>query len=220
MSTSSHAKNSLLETTLALPCASIAERCIDIRPDAHDDDVIALTQRLLAVSRFSSWALAGALFELLERKGESWLNVFCTANAIAPKLRRELLGVHTFYSPTHRTHALTYQHYRDAMLIVNDGKPKALQRATHHLAQAEAHGWSVSELRKHTRTATATQQPVEEQEVFASYQSVHDFARYARHELPTLASWSAERVDLVLADLADGIELIDRLRELRRLRKP
>lgn len=208
----------LLAETLAIPHARLEPRALIIDDAASDQEVVNVALRLVAVAGHSQWALASAMFTLLDRKGESWLNEFCCAAGIHPKVRRELLAVHTFYPRESRTHALTYQHYRDAMLIVNDGKPKALQRATRHLADAQANGWTVSELRKHTRTAEATEKPAPKQDEFASYEAVHAFARYARHELPSLSTWSAERVSVVLADLSDAIEFIDRLRAIKQLK--
>lgn len=209
---------SLLSQTLNLPHAQIAPRALSIDPNAADADLSTIAKRLIAVSEYSRWALASALATILKRKGERWLNEFCSNSGINPKLRRELLAVHAFYPPAQRTIPVTYYHYRDAMLIVSDGKPKPLQRALGCLALASTHHWSVSELRKHARGATATDKATPKQDEFVSYRAVHDVARYARHELPSLASWTKERIDVVLDDLSDSIELVDRLRELKRLK--
>lgn len=207
----------LLTDTIRLPHAEISPRLLVIDTTASDADLMAITRRLMAVAGYAQWALATALDALLTRKGETWLNDFCITCAIHPKLRRELLAVHAFYPAPKRTLDLSYHHYRDAMLIVNDGKPKALDRALASLTTAHNNGWSVGELRRHARQATATTHSthtVSIQQDFGAYECVHDFARYAHQELPRLATWSAERMALVLADLGDAPALIDQLRRL------
>lgn len=207
----------LLSDSLRLPHAEVSERQLRIDTTASDADLMVITRRLVAVAGYARWALATVLDALLTRKGETWLNEFCITCEIHPKFRRELLAVHTFYPESRRKLDLSYHHYRDAMLIVSDGKPKALDRALACLTTAHNNGWTVGELRRHTRLATATPQHGQAtaiQQGFGAYECVHDFARYAHQELPRLATWSAERVTLVLADMGDAPAFVDQLRRL------
>lgn len=208
----------LLTETIRLPHAEVSERKLLIDTTASDADLMGITRRLMAVAGYAQWALATALDALLTRKGETWLNDFCITCEIHPKLRRELLAVHAFYPAPKRALDLSYHHYRDAMLIVNDGKPKALDRALACLTTAHNNGWSVGELRRHSRQATRTEQQTPTngiQQDFGAYECVHDFARYAHQELPRLATWSAERVELVLTDLGDAVAFVEQLKRLQ-----
>ena len=210
----------LLEETIKLPRAKIEAHGLTIDTAASDDDLMAIVHRLVAVGRNSQWALATALFELLERRGESWLNQFCIASGVSPKLRRELLAVHNFYPPEKRLLSLTYGHYRDAMHLVSDGKPKPLERALDCLGKAFENDWDVPALRKYAKRTTATEahSAEERQGDFAAYAAVPAFSRFAKGELPRLSTWTKERIELVLTDLADGLEFVDRLRELAKLK--
>jgi hypothetical protein len=219
---------SLLPDTIHLPCAVIRDRALLIDPTATDDDVLHLASRLVSVAGYAHWALASALGELLMRrtrtdgaeKAESWLNEFCVAQGLKPKLRRELLAVHTFYPPDARTYDLTYEHYRDAMLISSDGHPKALPRALATLDLAHDNRWSVPELRRHARTANAVEpaQPAtHESATFDDYHAVSAFAQFVHAQLPVLASWEPERVRIVLSELHEVKEFVERLEALDRL---
>lgn len=233
---------SLLPDTIHLPRAVIRDRALLIDPNATDDDVLKLATRLVSVAGYAHWALAAALGELLMRKyraelsansnpdtqdakdkahaaAESWLNEFCIAQGLKPKLRRELLAVHTFYPPDARTFDLTYEHYRDAMLIASDGKPRSLPRALDTLASAHDARWSVSELRRHARTAASVEAPTPPAQtaLFDDYHAVEAFARFIHAALPRLASWTPDRIRLVHDELREVREFIDRLDALNRL---
>lgn len=218
----------LLPDTIHLPCAVIQDRALHISPDATDSDVLDLTTRLVSVAGYAHWALAAALGELLMRRtradgapaAESWLNEFCVAHGLKPKLRRELLAVHTFYPPDARTYDLTYEHYRDAMLIAADGKPRALPRALETLAAAHDARWSVSELRRHARASAAVETPTPpaQASAFDEYHAVEAFARFVHGSLPTLASWQPERIAIVRDELREVREFIDRLDALAGLK--
>lgn len=209
----------LAETLHLPPVAHMEDRVLTIDATASDADLINVTLRILAVAEHSQWALSSALHELHKRKGETWLNEFCASHRINPKLRRELIAVHTFYPPEKRQLGLTYGHYRDAMLAVNDGKPRALERASAHLQRAFDHSWSVSELRKAARAHEApTARPdAPEQPGLLAYQAVLDMARYAHAELPSMSRYTPARARLVLQDLGETIEFISRLQAIASL---
>ncbi len=226
---------SLLPEVIHLPSSpTIRDRALIIADSASDQEVLDLAIRLVSVSGFTQWALAAALGELLIRRtasdgpdaAEAFINDFCALHGLKPKLRRELLAVHTFYPPDTRVYDLTYEHYRDAMLIASDGRPKALARATATLARAHDAGWSVSDMRRHARAAAAieTPTPPTQSSAFDDYHAVSAFAAFVHASLPTLASWTPERIALIASELHEAREFLDRLDALARLtsnaRKP
>lgn len=225
----------LLADTIRLPCAQVHERTLEISASATDAEILELTHRLITVAGFAHWALAAALGELLMRKtaaigadaAESWLNQFCVTAGLKPKLRRELLAVHTFYPPAQRQHDLTYEHYRDAMLIASDGRPSALPRALATLAIAHDNNWTVSELRRHARAAAATEQTSAtytdatdfDAPTFEDFRAVETFARFVHAELPRLSAWTHERAAIVRDELCEVREFLDRLDGIAALRR-
>lgn len=215
----------LLETTLRIPGAHITRRDLVFDPGIATDALPAIGGRILAVRGYGKWALGAVLCEMRGRgvanAGETgdasgdWATHWADVNGVDPKERREIMGVYTFYPAASRTADLSWEHYREAMLGVCDGKPRALPRALDYLRLAEEQQLSVSGLRRHIRTAQATEQPTAKQTEIAEYSAVFDFRRYAAREVKQIESYTKERAELVLADIGDETcAFIDALRRI------
>jgi hypothetical protein len=146
-------------------------------------------------------------------KDETWAHEFSEAHDIDPKERREMLAIHTFYPPESRSIDLSYEHYKEAMLGIDDGKPDQLKRAVAYLESAVAHHWSHTGLRRHIRSSQATELPDTTQSEFNGYGAIFDFRRYIQHQSTT--PLTPERARLLLNDIGqETLDFIDRLRSL------
>lgn len=216
MSTTNNAQLSFLD----LPGCTLTRRSLAIPESLTDAQLPQVGAKLFSVRGCIKWAIASVLDEMVARKtklgkdpDETWANEFAEAHDLDPKERRELLAMHAFFPVASRTLDLSYEHYREAMLGIDDGKPSQLKRALAYLQTAEINHWSHTQLRRHIRASQATEAPDTSQTEFAGYGAVFDFRRYIQHEAEHPIT--PERARLLLQDIGqDTIDFIDRLREV------
>ncbi len=199
-------------------------RGLEFAPDITPRELTDIGHRLIAIRGYLKWALGSLFAEMIRRRnecrgrkdmpGETWAAQFAEAHKIDSKEFREVIGVCVFYANAEPFPSLSYEHHREAMWGVDDGQPRQLERAVAYLQEGARNGWGVGQLRRHMRSAGATE-PVEPQQMdLGEYGVVHEAGRWARHQLDALGSYSAERAALVLDDLEPVIQLVDRLRAL------
>jgi hypothetical protein len=224
----------LIEETLSLPKSAVqfTAHGLHITAEATDTQLIDIGNRLFAAKGYLRWALGSLFAAMLERKrddgvfSDEWLSEWTQAHHLDPKEKRELLGVFTFYrgafSDTQPGHAifdvggLTYEHYREAMWGVSDGKPAQLPRAIAYLKRArEGSGMSVTQLRRAIREEHATDHAEGKQAEFPSYGVVFEFRRFCARELDSVADYTPERARLIIADLGEStLSYLAALREI------
>ncbi len=185
-------------------------------PACTDTQLINVGHRLMAVRSYLKWSLGSLLAEMADRRtedAESWISDFCTAHALDPKDRREMVGVATFYRAATDLPPLSYEHCREAMWGAGGGAPGGLSRALGYLRIAHTDNLTYTQLRRLIRTQQAADTPPEpEQPNLSGYSIIFDFMRYARTQLPSVASYTPERAALILHDLGDALAFIDALR--------
>ncbi len=215
---------------LALPKAvlSFSPRGLVFADDATDAQILAVGHRLLAAKGYISWALGSLFAEMLKRRPSKagsltdrdmgWVSEFCDAHRLDAKLRRELIGVYLFYQAAPvDSPSLDYEYYRECYFgtwgMETGGR---LSKALGYLHRALDEGLSVTALRMLIRAEGRTTTPPAEDELnLAAYSAVFDFMRFAKHELPSVASYTPERARLILDDLgSDTIAYIDAVRSI------
>lgn len=205
-------------TFLELPGCTLTKRTLKIPEAIADAQLPVIGSKLLSVRGCLKWAIGSVLSEMVSRKtppnkdpDETWAIEFADAHDIDPKERREILAIHTFYPPPHRTIELSYEHYKEAMLGIGDGKPKQLQRALAYLQTASLNHWTHTQLRRHIRSSQSIEQPDSTQSEFEGYSVIFDFRRYIQHE--STHPITPDRARLLLQDI--GLETLDFLDRLR-----
>ncbi len=180
---------------------------------ATDEDVLEIGRRIFAIRGQTKWMLGSLFAEMMKRRPAEagstqdydvgWAAEFAAAHDLDPKERREMMGVFTFYAPCESTPGpLSYEHHREAMWGVNDGRPQQLTRALAFLTRAASEGLSVTQLRMLIREqGRTTTTPAPDQLDLASYSVVFDFMRYAKRELQAVHTYTPERARMVLHDL-------------------
>ena len=201
-----------------LPGVQFTRNSLVFAAQLADEAIPEIGRRIHLIRGFSKWAMGAVLAEMIRRRDadETWANEFTAAIQMDPKERREILGVHTFFPPPARTINLSYEHYREAMWGVADGKPEALRRALDYLRRARDGDWSLSQLRLTIRREQATEQPDAPTQAdldLARYGAVFTFRAFAAAELPNAATLTPERAQMILSDLGDAPKYIDALRE-------
>lgn len=207
-------------TFLDLPGCTLTKRTLAFPAALPDAQLPQVGSRLLAIRGCIKWALGSLLSEMTTRRttdprnpDETWTNEFAEAHDIDPKERREIIAIHTFFPPDSRTHDLTYEHYKEAMLGVGDGRPNMLKRALAYLQTAAINHWSHTELRRHIRSAQAAESPDTMQTEFTGYGAIFDFRRYMQKEAGHPIT--PERAKLLLNDIGpDTLRFIDELRTI------
>lgn len=207
-------------TFLDLPGCTLTKRTLEIPLSITDAQLPIVGSKLLSVRGCLKWAIGSVLSEMVTRKtppgkdpDETWANEFAEAHDIDPKERREILALHTFYPPHTRTLDLSYEHYKEAMLGIDDGKPKQLPRALAYLQTAALNHWSHTQLRRHIRSSQSTESPDTTPPQFQGYGIVFDFRRYIQHE--SAHPITPERARLLLNDIGeDTLQFIDTLRSM------
>lgn len=206
-------------TFLDLPGCTLTKRSLAIPSTLTDAQLPAVGAKLLSVRGCLKWAIGSVLSEMISRKStqkqtdETWATEFAEAHDIDPKERRELLAIHLFYPSDSRTIDLSYEHYKEAMLGIDDGKPNQLKRALAYLQTAALNHWSHTQLRRHIRSSQAQEFPDTTQTHFQGYGAVFDFRRYIQHE--SQHPITPERARLLLQDIGeDTLSFLDTLRSL------
>jgi hypothetical protein len=211
----------LVQRTIQVPGAQLNLRGLVIDNDITHDQLLRVGSHLGAVSGVLQWAWADYLCALSDHTcggadDAETLCTYCDQHAIPSKTRRELTLLGRFYAQGDRLIPLPYEYYREAFLMTRGAKPKALK----YLATADADQMGLGEFRRHIRKAEADPSAPARQSVFADYTVVFDFCKFAKAQLETeIENYSAERAIAILADLADGIAFIEKLREISKSEK-
>lgn len=219
-----HTQLQLLESSIRLPQVTIERRGLSIPKKLATETLPQIGQKMLAIRNWLKWGFASLFTEMTARelkeakpdtKSDSApetdrVSEFCDAAGIDPKEKRELLAIHAFYPPKHRIIDLSYEHYREAMWGVDDGKPQMLHRALAFLRLAKDNDWSVTELRRHIRKegATETPEPRERQTEFSGYGAVFDICRWAAKEIEHVDSMEPEAAQQILTDLGPNLPIL------------
>jgi hypothetical protein len=223
---------SLVAESFILPKAGLAQfapRGLSIAPHASEADLLDIGHRVFAVRGQLKWMIGSLFAAMIEARdkqraalpthaqntidaGHSWVSSFADAHLLDPKERRELLGVYLFFRDFKDPPALSFDHYKEVMWGVDDGKPNAKERGASFLTHAQVHGLTVTELRRHIRASQATHQPEPKQLEMAHYSAVFEAMRFAKRELPLVQSYTLERCALILEDLGDTPAYVDALR--------
>jgi len=225
---------SLVAESFILPKSGLAQfapRGLSIAPHASEADLLDIGHRVFAVRGQIKWMLGSLFAAMIEARdakrnalpahaqntieaGHAWVSAFADAHHLDPKERRELVGVHLFFRDFKDPPPLSFDHYKEVMWGVDDGKPDAKGRGASFLAHAHTHSLTVTELRRHIRASQATHHPEPKQLEMAHYSAVFEAMRFAKRELPLLSSYDSERAALILSDLGDMPAYIDGLRAI------
>lgn len=201
--------------TLSLPGLEIAPRNLTLLPDTTDAQLIHASTQLTTLTDYGNWGLASVLSALQTRKGDDWLSAHCEAIGLPAKKRRELLIVHTFY--VERPYNLSYDHYREALLLTPPTAKNRLKHALESLKTASSQSLKLGPFRRHLRASLATHPPHQVESPIADYATALAFNRFAHRALPSISSWPKDRIALFLSDMSSAIELLDRLRSIHSL---
>ena len=181
--------------------------------DKSDIDLSKLIRASIKSRDQLKWMIGDALTELERRhpienrggKNDQWVNDFCLAIGLHHQKRKELIAVCLFYPPAKRTHALSYEHYRDAMFGSDPSSPNAIARAIVYLDHCVHHSLTVSKLRQHIRQSTRIHSKQSDKSAISSYSPVFAFRRFAKAQVKDNTRITKQRARIILADLGDDV---------------
>lgn len=219
----------LISETIRLGDVTFGAHGLEFGPDFNEADLLTVGHRLFATRSYIKWALGSLFAEMIKRRtrkkegienedaGQEWARDLAQARELDPKEYREVLGVFLFYRGV-ETPGLSFEHHREAMWGVDDGKPEQLSRAVAFLLHAQQHDLTFTQLRRHIRSSYPGEAPEPRQMELAQYNAVFDFMRFAKRELDDVHTYTPERARMVLADLGEAaLSYIDALRKIAKV---
>lgn len=181
--------------------------------DKSDAQLAALVRDAIKSRDQLKWAIGDALTELEKRhpienrggKNDQWVNDFCKAIGMHHQQRKELITVCLFYPSPLRSHALSFEHYRDAMIGAQPATAGAMQRAIGYLHHCVHHTLTVSALRRHIRQSSRIHSAQRNNSTLALYAPVFAFRRFAKAQTKAKSQITKQRARLILADLGEDV---------------